>query len=67
MLVCTACEGKGRIKNPGQPSEECLLCDGAGVLEDPQLERLIQAVEKVAKELEELRRIAERFERQRGR
>jgi len=67
MIICTACEGKGRVKNPGQLSAECLLCDGAGVLIDTQVERLIKAVETVAGELKTLRMIAERRERQQPR
>ena len=72
MIVCTYCDGKGRIMNPasfasGSSSVRCEQCDGAGVLIDPQLERLIEAVEKVAKELADIRYIGEQFARGGGR
>jgi len=60
--------GKGRIMNPasfasGSSSVRCEQCEGSGVLVDPQLERLIEVVGKVAEELKTIRHIAEREER----
>lgn len=65
MIICTICDGKGRLADVAG-MRRCEQCDGSGMLIDPQLERLIKAVEKVAQELGTLCHIAEREERGRG-
>jgi len=55
VIVCTVCDGKGRINSGGQYGlVRCEQCEGAGVLIDPQLERLIEATEKVATVLRDI-------------
>jgi len=62
MIVCTVCDGKGRFAAAGE-MQRCEQCEGAGVLIDPQLERLIEAVEKVAAVLKDIHYVMD----QRGR
>ena len=64
MIICTGCKGLGTVYGgPALGDIVCGTCKGLGAVNGPQEERLIKAVEKVAEELKNLRRISEREER----
>lgn len=63
MIKCTKCRGDGAIILGGQHRRQtvtCTNCNGLGAVDGPQEERLIEAVEKVAEELKNIRLCAER-------
>jgi len=77
MTTCTQCGGSGSIRttsstvgglvhSPDRVDAKCPTCDGLGAVDDPQMDRLIMAVEHIAVELTNLRHIAERDEHSRG-
>ena len=69
MIRCTKCHGEGSYEIDGPHRREtvtCQKCKGLGAVDGPQEERLIEALNKIAEELGNLRHIAEREERSGG-